>query len=208
MLTLYVGDKTISTWSLRGWLAMKATGAAFTEKWIPIYREGSTEALKAVSPCGTVPALVDDGVTIWDSLAISEYLAEKFPAAGLWPKDPAKRAVARSVVAEMHSGFPDMRKEMGMKLNQSFPGKVLTPDAQEDVDRVVAIWEEMLAKHGGPFLFGDYCLADIFFTPVAARLTIYGIPLPATAKAYAERLLSTPEMLEWTAAAAEQARGA
>jgi glutathione S-transferase len=206
MLTLYVGDKTISTWSLRGWLAMKATGAAFTETWIPIYREGSTEALKAVSPCGTVPALVDDGVTIWDSLAIAEYLAEKFPAAGLWPKDAAKRAVARSVVAEMHSGFPDMRKEMPMRLNQSLPAKVLSADAQEDVDRVVEIWEGLLAEHGGPFLLGDYCLADIFYAPVAARLTLHGIPLPEASRAYAARLLATPEMREWTAAAAEQAR--
>jgi len=208
MFTLYVGDKTISTWSLRGWLAMKATGAPFTETWIPIYRDGSTEALRAVSPCGTVPALVDGDVTIWDSLAIGEYLAEKFPQAGLWPKDPMQRAVARSVVAEMHSGFPDLRKEMPMKLNTTQPEKVLSLDAQEDVDRVIEIWEGLLAKHGKPFLFGDYCLADIFFAPVAARLSLYGIVLPKASRDYVDRILALPEMREWAAGAAEQTRDA
>jgi len=208
MLTLFIGDKTISTWSLRGWLAMKATGAAFTETWIPIYRDGSTEALKAVSPSGTVPVLVDGHVKIWDSLAIAEYLAEKFPAARLWPMDPDRRAVARAIVTEMHSGFPDLRKEMPMKIGMSLPGKVLSADAQEDVDRVTAIWEELLAKHGGPFLFGSYCLADIFYAPVAARLNTYGIALPAASKAYVDHILATPAMREWAAGAAEQTRNA
>lgn len=206
-MEIVVGTKTWSTWSLRPWLALKRTGAPFTETLVQLREiETSTAEILKHSPSGLVPVLKVDGMVIWDSLAICEYLAERFPEARLWPQDVAARALARSVTAEMHSGFGDLRRECPMDL-----GLVTTKDlpdgVQANVRRIVQVWAECLARSGGPFLFGDWSIADAFYTPVATRFRSYGVDLSAfgdadgKAAAYRDLLLSTPEFLEWEAAA-------
>lgn len=205
-MELLIGDKVWSSWSMRPWLALKHTGAPFTETLIRLRRESSDEvrdaAIAAGSPSGMVPALKDGAVTVWDSLAISEYLAERFPAAGLWPADPAARAVGRSAAAEMHSGFASLRGECPMDLSRREPA-TLTPATEENVRRIIALWRELLKRFGGPFLLGaDWSIADAFYTPVASRFRGYHIHLTdqgddGSAGAYAARLLETPEYLAW-----------
>ncbi|HLZ84451.1 MAG TPA: glutathione S-transferase family protein [Caulobacteraceae bacterium] len=205
-MELLIGDKVWSTWSMRPWLALKHTGAPFTETLIRLRRENSDEVRRAAtaagSPSGLVPVLKDGDVTVWDSLAISEYLAERFPAAGLWPADPAARARGRSAAAEMHSGFAALREECPMDLTWRQQTS-LSAAAQENVRRIVALWRDLLTRFGGPFLLGGaWSIADAFYTPVATRFRSHVVPLAdlgddGTAAAYAERLLQTPEYLEW-----------
>lgn len=206
-MEIVVGTRKWSTWSLRPWLALKRTGAPFTETLVQLREvETSTAEILRHSPSGLVPVLQADGVVIWDSLAICEYLAERFPEAGLWPADPVERALARSVTAEMHSGFGDLRRECPMDL-----GLLTTADlsagVEANVRRIVSVWTECLARSGGPFLFGGWTIADAFYTPVATRFRSYGVDLSAygdadgRAAAYRDALLSTPEFLEWEAAA-------
>ena len=205
-MELLIGDKVWSSWSLRPWLALERTGAPFTETLIRLRRETSEEvrdaAIAAGSPSGMVPALKDGGVTIWDSLAICEYLAERFPDAGLWPADPAVRAVGRAAAAEMHSGFASLRGECPMDLIRRAPA-TLTPATEKDVARIVALWRDLLGCFGGPYLLGPvWTIADAFYTPVATRFRGYHVHLAdhgddGTAGAYANRLLETPEYLAW-----------
>jgi glutathione S-transferase len=205
-MELLIGDKVWSTWSMRPWLALRHTGAPFTETLIRLRRENSDEvrraAMAAGSPSGLVPVLKDGALTVWDSLAISEYLAERFPAAGLWPADPAARALGRAAAAEMHSGFTSLRGECPMDLARREPAE-LSPATEDDVRRIVALWRDLLARFGGPFLLGEaWSIADAFFTPVATRFRSYVVPLTehgddGTANAYAARLMRTPEYLEW-----------
>lgn len=205
-MEMIIGDKVWSTWSMRPWLVLKRTGAPFTETLIRLRRENSEEvrdaAVAAGSPSGLVPVLKDGTVTIWDSLAISEYLAEKFPAAGLWPTDPVARALGRAATAEMHSGFNSLRGECPMDLRRHEP-VTLTPATQENVRRIVGLWGDLLRRFGGPFLLGgQWSIADAFFTPVATRFRSYGVhPTDygddGSACAYAARLLETPEYLAW-----------
>ena len=205
-MEIVVGTKKWSTWSLRPWLALKRTGAPFTETPVQLREvETSTAEILKHSPSGLVPVLKVDGLVIWDSLAICEYLAERFPEARLWPQDPAARALARSVTAEMHSGFGDLRRECPMDL-----GLLTTADLSEGVQanvrRIVSVWNECLSQSGGPFLFGHWTIADAFYTPVATRFRSYGVDLSAfgddgAAAAYRDALLATPEFLEWEAAA-------
>ena len=205
-MELLTGDKVWSTWSMRPWLALKHTGAPFTETLIRLRWENSDHVRNAAraagSPSGLVPALKDGAVTVWDSLAICEYLAERFPGARLWPAGPAARALGRSAAAEMHSGFASLRGEcpMDLTLRQAI---TLTPATEENVRRLVAMWRDLLKRFGGPFLLGsDWSIADAFYTPVATRLRTYHIHLTdhgddGSAGAYAARLLETPEFLEW-----------
>jgi glutathione S-transferase len=205
-MELLIGDKVWSSWSMRPWLVLKHTGAPFTETLIRLRRETSEEvrdaAIAAGSPTGLVPALKDGPVTVWDSLAISEYLAERFPGAALWPADPAARALGRAAAAEMHSGFPSLRGECPMDLTLRAPTEV-SPATQENVRRIVELWRDLLARFGGPFLLGEaWSITDAFYTPVATRFRTYVIPLTdhgddGTAGAYAVRLLETPEYLAW-----------
>ena len=205
-MELLIGDKVWSTWSMRPWLVLKHTGAPFTETLIRLRRENSDEvrhaAQAAGSPTGQVPALKDGAVTVWDSLAICEYLAERFPAARLWPADPAARALGRSAAAEMHSGFSSLRGECPMDLTRR-EHMTLTPATEDNVRRLVVMWRDLLKRFGGPFLLGsDWSIADAFYTPVATRLRTYHIHLTdhgddGSAGAYAARLLETPEYLEW-----------
>ncbi|NNG05127.1 MAG: glutathione S-transferase family protein [Inquilinus sp.] len=204
--TLVVGNKRYSSWSLRGWLALEATGAPFEEIVIPMDRPETRAAMLAHSAAGKVPVLKADGLTIWDSLAIGEYLAETYPEAGLWPADPAARAVARSAAAEMHSSFADLRRTMPMDVVDSRSGRDHTPEALADVARIVALWAECRARHGagGPFLFGRYCLADIMYAPVVTRLVTYGVPLDDAARAYVDAVMGLPAIRKWIAAARQE----
>jgi glutathione S-transferase len=206
-MELVIGDKAWSSWSLRPWLALKATGAMFDEVQVALRQGGDTRAAIAAHGAITVPILKDGEITVWDSLAICEYLAEKFPNAELWPVDAEARAVARSAAAEMHSGFRPLRMECPMALEIAPSAPVLSEDVQKDVARIVWLWRSMLARFGGPFLGGSWSIADAFYAPVATRFRTYGVDLKAfgdedgTAAEYLVRVLSTPHFLEWEAAA-------
>ena len=205
-MQLVIGTKRWSTWSMRPWLALTHAGAPFEEVLIELRQElnASAEAIRPLSPSGLVPALRDGDLVIWDSLAICEYAAERYP--GLWPADPAARAQARAAAAEMHSGFSSLRAECPMALDAE-PSRVeLSAAAEKDVRRIVALWRGMLERWGGPFLAGSWSIADAFYTPVATRFRTYGVQLgdygdDGTAAAYAERLLATPEFMSWARAA-------
>ncbi|MDO9335167.1 MAG: glutathione S-transferase family protein [Caulobacter sp.] len=201
-MELVIGTKRWSTWSLRPWLALKHTGAPFTETLIALREvETSTAEIRKHSPSGLVPALKDAGVVIVDSLAICEYLAERFP--GLWPADPVDRALARAAASEMHSGFGALRRECPMELGLRTV-QPMSPEVEKDVRRIVALWLGLLDRSGGPFLLGGWSIADAFFTPVASRFESYGLDLKfcgddGRAQAYSEALLQTPEYLAWLA---------
>lgn len=201
-MELVIGTKTWSTWSLRPWLALKRTGAPFTETLVQLREvETSTAEILKHSPSGLVPVLKDGDLTVWDSLAICEYLAERFPEAKLWPADPADRALARAAASEMHSGFGSLRGECPMDLSLRTVAE-LSPATQANIRRIVELWSGLLERSGGPFLLGDWGIVDAFFTPVATRFRSYGVHLSdygdaGEAGRYAERLLETPEFLEW-----------
>jgi glutathione S-transferase len=204
--TLYIGNKNYSSWSLRGWLACKQAGIAFEEVVIPLREADTTTAIREVSPSGRVPALRDGDITIWDSLAIGEYLAELYPAAGLWPADRAARAHARAISAEIHSGFAALRKSMPMNIRRALPGRGQTPESLADIARIVEIWRQARARFGkdGPFLFGALSFADAMFAPVVTRLTTYAPPLSDDAKAYMAAMWSLPAMQAWRADSLEE----
>jgi glutathione S-transferase len=213
-MQLYIGNKNYSSWSMRPWVLMRQVGIAFDEVTIPFdgMEEGSPfrVALAKINPAGRVPVLVDDGLAIWDTLAIAEYLAEKHPALQLWPADTRKRARARSVSAEMHAGFGALRNAFGMNIEAALPeigAKVLReqPQVRADVARIVQMWTELLESHGGPLLFGSFSIADAFFAPVVMRFITYAVPVPAAVAAYMDRVLALPSVAAWrTAALAEQ----
>jgi glutathione S-transferase len=206
-MELVIGTKAWSTWSMRPWLVLKKTGADFTETLIALRQEsGLTEAsIRPHSPSGLVPALKDGALTIWDSLAICEYLAERYPDAGLWPGDPAARALARAAAAEMHSGFSSLRGECPMDLVAEPRVAELSEATHKDIRRIVALWNALLGQFGGPFLGGaEWGIADAFYTPVATRFRTYGVKLSdfgdaGPAGQYAERLLERPEFKAWAA---------
>jgi glutathione S-transferase len=205
-MELIIGDKVWSSWSMRPWLALKRAGADFTETQVHLHQLDSRDNIRAAgSPSGWVPALKDGDITIWDSLAICEYLAEAFPDARLWPADRTLRALGRSAAAEMHSGFHSLRGECSMDLSVRTRATLAEATAV-DVRRLVELFADLLKRSGGPFLLGDWSIADAFFTPVATRFRSYGVRLSdygdtGAAGAYAERLLETPEFLEWEKAA-------
>ena len=198
--TIYLGNKNYSSWSLRGWLALKQTGAAFDEKVIPLYEPGYRKEILSVSPSGKVPALRHGDLIIWDSLAIGEYLAEKFPAANLWPRDADERARARSVSAEMHSGFAPLRAHLPMNIRGRFPGRDIPAKVADDIDRIVAIWRDCRERYGrnGDFLFGNFGLADVMFAPIATRFQTFAVSLDDVAQKYCDAVLAHPNVQEWT----------
>jgi glutathione S-transferase len=201
--TLILGSKNYSSWSLRAFLAMKQTGAPFDELVIRLDQPTTRAEILRVSPSGRVPALKDGELVVWDSLAVGEYLAEKFPSAGLWPADAAARAVARSVSAEMHSGCQALRQNMPMNIRRRAPGVGRAPGVEEDIARIFAIWRECRARFGagGPFLFGRQTLADAMYAPVATRFVTYEVALDDAARAYVDALHALPAMKEWIEAA-------
>jgi glutathione S-transferase len=206
--TLYIGDKNLSSWSLRPWIAMKRCGIPFAEERIHLRQPESRDAILRHSPSGKVPALKTDGMVVFDSLAILEFLAERHPELQLWPRDDAARGLARSISAEMHAGFVALRNDMSMDLLSRLPTPPIGEELERDIRRIVAIWRETRARYGtaGPFLFGSFTNADAMYAPVATRFRTYGVDLSAfgdngTAATYAESILALPEMVEWTAGA-------
>ncbi|WAI84316.1 MULTISPECIES: glutathione S-transferase family protein [Achromobacter] len=199
MYTLIIGNKNYSSWSLRPWLALRATGIAFTEQKLGFFTEEFSRKVGAVSPAGLVPVLLDDDFAVWDSLAICEYVAERHPDAGLWPKDAKARARARSLVAQMHSGFGAMRNALPMNIEAHLPGIKLPEAAQQDISRLQAIWHDTRAEfgQGGPFLFGAFSIADAFFAPVVSRFTTYGIAAAGAVRDYMDAVLALPAMQDW-----------
>jgi glutathione S-transferase len=214
MLTLYIGNKNYSSWSMRPWVLLRQAGIPFQEVMVRFDDMAAQSAFRqtmaAVTPVGKVPVLVDDGLVIWDTLAIAEYLAEQFPDRALWPADRAARARARSICAEMHSGFSALRSACGMNIEAKLPhiGALALrdqPAVRADLARIVAMWSELLAQHGGPMLFGAFSIADAYYAPVAMRIRTYALPVPADVEAYINRLVALPGVAAWmTDALAEQ----
>jgi glutathione S-transferase len=212
-MQLYIGNKNYSSWSLRAWLLMRQAGIEFTEKRLRLdWNDDSPfkRTLLAIAPSGRVPLLVeDDGFAVWDSLAIAETLAELHPDKRLWPADRRQRARARSLCAEMHSGFTALRNRCPMNVEASLPevgARCATewPDVAADLRRIDAMWSEQLASSGGPFLFGGFGIADAFYAPVCSRVLTYALPVGPAAKAYVERIHALPAMQEWCAAARDE----
>ena len=201
-LKLVIGNKNYSSWSMRPWLAMRATGIAFEEVFIPLYTDNKADKdrILSFSRAGKVPALIDGDVTVWDSLAIIEYLAERFPDKKLWPGDRAERAHARAISAEMHSGFLPLRGECGMNLHRPIGAIGLSADARANVARIEEIWLDCRERYGrrGPFLFGAFTVADAMFAPVVHRFRTYAIKVAPQAKAYMETMMALPAFAEWT----------
>ena len=206
--TLYIGSKTTSSWSLRGWLACKLAGIDFDEVVIPLHRPETHDEILKVSPSGRVPALHHGSLRLWDTMAIGEYLAELIPNRGLWPADRSARAHARAISAEMHAGFAELRRSMFMNVRRRFPGKGRTPGALADIARICEIWRAARAQygHGGAFLFGPMSLADAMYAPVAARFITWAPELPDHANAYAKAVWDHPLLKEWVAGAETEPR--
>ena len=203
-LKLVIGNKNYSSWSMRPWLAMRASNIAFDEVWIPLYTDDKAdkERILGFTRSGKVPALIDGDVTVWDSLSIIEYVAERFPQARLWPEDGALRAHARSISAEMHSGFLALRNECGMNLHRPVHAVALSADARANVARIEQIWIECRERHGrlGSFLFGKFSAADAMFAPVVHRFRTYAIEVAPQAQAYMDTMMAQPAFAEWTKA--------
>jgi glutathione S-transferase len=203
-LKLVIGNKNYSSWSMRPWLALRANNIAFDEVFIPLYTgDADKNRILSFTHSGKVPALIDGDVTIWDSLAIIEYVAERFPETRLWPEDRASRAHARSISAEMHSGFAALRNECGMNLHRPVGAIALSADARADVARIQQIWTECRERYGkfGPFLFGAFGAADAMFAPVVHRFRIYAIEVAPGARDFMDAMMSLPALQEWTNAA-------
>jgi glutathione S-transferase len=208
-LTLVIGNKNYSTWSMRPWVAMTAFNIPFKEVNVTLDRPDTANLIAKYSSSGRVPVLLAGETAIWDSLAICEYLAEQFREKNMWPLDVVKRALARSVCAEMHSGFGDLRSAMWMNIRADFHGKGRTPGAQADIGRICEIWEDCLA-HSGPhdFLFGDFSIADAFYAPVVMRFRTYGVSLAPALQAYADRVTAHPAVAQWIAGALAETESA
>ena len=210
MLKLYIGNKNYSSWSMRPGVLLRQAGIAFEERMLRFdsFAAGSAfkKTINAVSPVGKVPALSDDGFVVWDTLAIAEYLAEKFPEKNLWPPDPQARARARSICAEMHGGFAALRSACPMNIEASMPevGQLIWRDqgaVRADVARIVVMWSALLAQYQGPMLFGPFSIADAYFAPVCMRLKTYALPVPAEITEYIARVGALPGVKAWTDAA-------
>ena len=206
MLQLYIGNKNYSSWSMRPWVLLRQAGIPFEEVLARFDSFDANSQFKAtiagISPTGKVPVLVDGELSIWDTLAIAEYLAETYPEKNLWPQDKAARARARSVCAEMHSGFTALRGACPMNIEAHLPevGALIwrdKPAVRADVQRLVEMWTGLLEQHGGPMLFGAFTIADAFYAPVCMRLHSYGLPVPEHIQAYVQRVRALPGVKAW-----------
>jgi glutathione S-transferase len=205
-MQLYIGNKNYSSWSMRPWVLMRAFGIPFDEVMVRFDTFDVDSSFKRrvaeVAPTGRVPVLVDDGLAIWDTLAIAEYLAERFAQHALWPRDARQRARARSLCAEMHSGFSSLRSHCPQNIEASLPAvgeRILREQSgvRSDLERVQALWADALQASGGPFLFGAFGIADAYFAPVAGRIRTYGLPVSNAASAYIERVFANPGVAAW-----------
>ena len=206
MLKLFIGNKNYSSWSMRPWVLLKQAGIPFEEVMVRFDSfDGDSvfkDTLRSITPVGRVPVLVDDGFAIWDTLAIAEYAAEKFPEKQLWPQQAKARARARSVCAEMHSGFTGLRGNCPMNIEASLPqaGAIVwrdKPEVRADVQRIVAMWTELLEQHKGPMLFGEFSIADAYFAPVCMRIKNYALPVPGHITDYIRRVCALPGVKSW-----------
>jgi len=197
--TLVIGNKNLSSWSLRPWILMRHAGIPFDEIKIMLDQPDTEALIRAHSAAGKVPVLYAGDLVIWDSLAICEYLAECHPEKALWPATPEARTMARSVSAEMHAGFSTLREELPMNICGSYPGRTLSPRTAGDIDRITAIWRDCRAKYGGegPFLFGTFSVADAMFAPVITRFETYGVAVGAVEQAYCDTIHALPAMEAW-----------
>jgi glutathione S-transferase len=201
-LTLVIGNKNLSSWSMRPWVAAVAFGIPFTEIRVLLDQRDTANEIARYSHAGRVPVLISGEMTIWDSLAIVEYLAEQFPDKHMWPQDVAARALARSIVAEMHAGFGELRSAMPMHIQSYLPGRGRTPGAQADIGRICEIWEDCLSRFGHhQFLFGAFSIADAFYAPVVMRFKTYGVALAPALQAYCDRMLAHPAVARWVSEA-------
>lgn len=200
--TIYIGNKNYSSWSLRAWLMVKLAGIPFKEVLIPLYEPQSRAEILRHSPSGKVPSLVHGRVTVWESLAIGEYLAELFPAARLWPEAQMARAAARAVSHEMHAGFLPLRRHFPMNMRSGFD-RAIIPEIQGDIDRITALWRDCRKRFGagGDYLFGHCTIADAMYAPVVSRFRTFKVPLDDEAEAYAAAVTAWPAYQEWLAAA-------
>ena len=203
---LVIGNKNYSSWSLRPWLLLSAKGVAFDEVRVPLYQQQSKAAIQAHAPAGRtqygkVPILKDGDLVVWDSLAICEYVAERFPELRCWPSNPRDRARARSISAEMHSGFRELRTQMPMNCRRTPAPVPRGAELDADIARVIEIWTQALADHAapGPYLFGEFGIADAMYAPVVLRFTAYAVDLPTTARGYADAILALPALRAWIA---------
>jgi glutathione S-transferase len=206
-ITIYLGNKNYSSWSLRGWLALRATGLAFDEVVIPLQEPATRATILRHSPSGRVPALRHGDRVVWDSLAIGEYLAEISPEPRLWPDRRGARATARAISAEMHAGFAALRAHLPMNIRLHAPNRGVTPEVQADINRITAIWRDCrrrVPEDGGPFLFGGFTIADAMYAPVVSRFRTYGIELDELCQAYADAIWALPAMQDWVAAAGHE----
>ena len=202
-LRLVIANKTYSSWSMRPWVLLTQAGIPFEEVQLKFADNGNVAGIEGLSPTGLVPVLWVDDQPVWDSLAICEAVAELFPDKQLWPSDPTARRMARSISAEMHAGFRDLRKNMPMNIRTSHPGKGRSPAVERDITRIAEIWGSCRARFGsgGDMLFGSFTCADAMFVPVVTRFVTYAVSLPATAQQYAEAVLALPAVQKWCAAA-------
>jgi glutathione S-transferase len=203
---LVIGNKNYSSWSMRPWLLLRHAGIAFDEVKLSFNSTTFKRDALAFGPTGKVPVLVDDGVTVWDSLAIAEYVAEKIPDRQLWPRDARQRAEARAICAEMHSGFTALRTYLSMNVTANLAGLGWNVAVQDDIDRISAIWTGLRARHraAGPFLFGRFSIADAYYAPVVTRFNTYRPQLAPALDEYMQTMLALPAMKEWYAAAAQE----
>ena len=199
--TLTISSRNYSSWSLRGWLLCKLAGLDFEERLMPVDDPSTRAELLLLSPSFLVPCLMHDGIKIWDTLAIAEYLAETKPQAGLLPDDRAQRAHCRAVCGEMHAGFYNLRSALPMNLKSHHPKFKVFAGAQADIDRVLTIWRECLDRYGGPYLFGRLSIADVMYAPVCTRLITYDVKLDPVCAAYCATIMQWPAMAEWIAQA-------
>lgn len=201
--TIYIGNKNYSSWSLRGWLMLKHTGADFTEEMIALDEANTRADILRHSPSARVPAVKHGDFVVWETLAIGEYLAELLPAAQLWPMAATARAVARAASSEMHAGFAPLRGHLPMNIRSSFPNRGVTPEVQADINRITALWRDCRRRfgEGGEFLFGAFTIADAMYAPVVSRFRTYRIELDDETQRYADAVWALPMMQEWAAAA-------
>jgi glutathione S-transferase len=206
-LTLIIGNRNYSSWSLRPWLLMKQAGIPFREQYLPIRSPAWQAQIHSLSPSGRVPVLHHGELRVWDSLAICEYLAERFPEKQLWPADAAARAEARAVSCEMHSGFQALRQHMFMNIRRRMPGRGRVPEALADIERITDIWNGCRARYAaaGPFLFGRFSIADAMYAPIPLRFQTYAMTVDGAAGDYARTLLALPALQAWVAAAQTEA---
>lgn len=198
---LTISSRNYSSWSLRGWLLCKLAGLDFDAVSLPLDDASARAELLLLSPSFLTPCLTHDGIKVWDTLAIAEFLNETFPEAGLVPADRGERSHCRSICGEMHSGFANLRAALPMNLKARHPGFKVWAGAQSDIDRITAIWRECLSASAGPFLFGELTMADAMYAPVCTRFVTYDVPLDPVSAAYRDRILALPYMKEWTAIA-------